>query len=122
MSTHFLSPFICKNTQLMPFCFFYLQFKYERFDKKNEFFFSLLLLNETVLRLHLPVCIKENPFLTKKETFWLGSPSSRFPYPVCLGSSPELSARAGGRKYPPSRPRKTVRYCRIIFCKTGKGK
>ena len=48
-----------------------------------------------VLRLHLPVCIKENPFLTKKETFWLGSPSSRFPYPVCLGSSPELSARAG---------------------------
>lgn len=76
-----------------------------------------------VLRFHLPVCIKENTFL-KKGNLLARIPKlaislsclSRF-----LSGTLGQSRSAGNMSFPPPVREKTVRYCRIIFCKTGKG-
>ena len=78
----------------------------------------------SVLRFHLPVCIKENTFL-KKGNLLARIPKlaislsclSRF-----LSGTLGQSKSAGNMSFPLSVREKTVRYCRIIFCKTGKGK
>ena len=77
----------------------------------------------SVLRFHLPVCIKENTFL-KKGNLLARIPKlaislsclSRF-----LSGTLGQSRSAGNMSFPPPVREKTVRYCRIIFCKTGKG-